>query len=111
MEGVKEAHEAIEKLLKDQEAFDKFLHEIVEMIDENGDKMLSFAEIENFINRVCLDFGVCQPPSKERLKEIFEKIDADKNHLISHEELAVALRRILERQEKELSETLKMASA
>eukprot|EP00826_Nyctotherus_ovalis_P056276 TRINITY_DN7565_c0_g1_i1.p2 TRINITY_DN7565_c0_g1~~TRINITY_DN7565_c0_g1_i1.p2 ORF type:complete len:112 (-),score=52.95 TRINITY_DN7565_c0_g1_i1:142-477(-) len=111
MEGVMEAHEAIEKLLKDKEAFDKFLHEIVDMIDENRDKMLSFAEIENFMNRICLDFGICQPPSKERLQEIFEKIDADKNNLISHEELAVAMHRILERQEKELTETMKIASA
>ena len=95
--------DSINNLLHNKNEFNRMISSIMSLIDENNDNVLSYEEVERFITRMCLDIGICQLPTQEKIKELFDEVDTDKNQEISRKELTTFIRNTLERQRNEFT--------
>ncbi|QHN77769.1 hypothetical protein HN51_055094 [Arachis hypogaea] len=72
----------VTNFIDDKDGFDKFVQECFDMVDENGDDMLSLEEVRGGFRKL-LPFGSESQPMKPMdegmLKLIFERFDQDKN--------------------------------
>eukprot|EP00826_Nyctotherus_ovalis_P061357 TRINITY_DN8723_c0_g2_i3.p3 TRINITY_DN8723_c0_g2~~TRINITY_DN8723_c0_g2_i3.p3 ORF type:complete len:108 (-),score=46.49 TRINITY_DN8723_c0_g2_i3:73-396(-) len=106
MDPVQMAYDMLDSLLKDEVGFTKLVDALFEGADKNKDKTLSLDEMEDTIKSACV--GVLKvTPTKEVVKEIFEKLDLDKSKTIDKKEYANFWRHAFEKQKDELAEKLK----
>ena len=100
MDKKKEAIAAIDKVLSDKKLFSDIVEKLFTLIDKDRSGGLDLHEIEVFMTESCTKLGMGTPPSKENIKVMFDKLDVNKDKILSKEELCAFVREMLENQKK-----------
>ena len=53
------------------------------VIDINGDESLEKKEVVHFIESICKEMGLVNPPDDKTISEVFKELDADGSNDIS----------------------------
>eukprot|EP00826_Nyctotherus_ovalis_P050068 TRINITY_DN609_c0_g1_i10.p1 TRINITY_DN609_c0_g1~~TRINITY_DN609_c0_g1_i10.p1 ORF type:complete len:105 (+),score=47.66 TRINITY_DN609_c0_g1_i10:210-524(+) len=96
------AVDSIDKILNTPELFNGMVEKLFAIIDKDKSGGLDLNEMEEFITSSSSSMGMTTPPSKESIKEMFEKLDVNKDKILSKEELSVFVKNMLEEQKKAL---------
>ena len=103
MDSRKIALDAINKILDNPKTFDSLIDKLFSIIDKDNSGGLDLGEMEEFMITSANSMGMSAPPSKENIKAMFDKLDINKDKVLSKEELAIFVRSMLEDQRKRLS--------
>ena len=107
MSEAQDTYDAIVSILKEEDTFDAVIGAVFASIDKDGSGTLEMDEIEEFVGGVIKGMNIKETPDKEKIKEIFEKMDEDKSKTISKQELGKYLRAQFEEQKNELEKQIK----
>eukprot|EP00826_Nyctotherus_ovalis_P000554 TRINITY_DN0_c72_g1_i6.p1 TRINITY_DN0_c72_g1~~TRINITY_DN0_c72_g1_i6.p1 ORF type:complete len:105 (-),score=43.85 TRINITY_DN0_c72_g1_i6:55-369(-) len=102
MDHKKVAVEAINKILSNPKMFDAMVEKLFSIIDKDKSGSLDLNEIEEFMTTSAASMGMSTPPSRESIKAMFDKLDVNKDKMLSKEELGAFVRSMLEEQKKSL---------
>ena len=100
MDPKKAACEAIDKVLNDPKMFQNMVDKLFSLIDKDKSGGLDLNEVEQFMIQSASSMGVSTPPSKESIKAMFDKLDVNKDKILSKEEVSTFVRFMLEEQKK-----------
>ena len=91
---------AIDKVLNDKKLFQDIVDKLFTIIDKDKSGGLDIHEIEEFMVTSSSKMGMATPPSKENIKAMFDKLDVNKDKILSKEELSAFVKEMLENQKK-----------
>ena len=83
--------QVINHLLNDEEQFNKLLNSLFKDADFDGNRKIDCLEFNKVVEELCDQLNL-ERPTKEELKDIFEKIDLNKDNLIEYDEFKVFFR-------------------
>ena len=98
--GKEAAAAAIDKVLNDKKLFQDIVDKLFTIIDKDKSGGLDIHEIEEFMVTSSSKMGMATPPSKENIKAMFDKLDVNKDKILSKEELSAFVKEMLENQKK-----------
>lgn len=79
--------------IQDETKLNALVDTLIQLGDENNDKLLNFEEFKKMIQNVCLIYKL-QAPSDAEIQSAFANIDADRSHALSKEEIVQALKNV-----------------
>ena len=100
MEEAKKAYDNLKKTLKDDKLLTETSDNLFASIAKEKSKSFDVNELAIFMQKVVEKMGVKHTVNKDKIKELFEKLDRDKSKSLSKEETRVLVKVVLKQYKK-----------